>query len=231
MKTMTRHQVAKALRAAAAVVAEATFDDFVNEKTFKNPKTGNKVKFHSLPSEEQKKVYEEWKSKEDVDAVAKKLNLKPEDVARILRNPRPSTEKGKAAAKDLVKSTDAFNEEMSSIKDDKEAESGFKATVRELLHSGGGAAVCAGLLAGAAAAPKWVPQALDAAQHHPMLAAGVAVAAALSNLAFYARQKKVHGAADGENDLADRLWDAMVTPMTEETMPKAASLAVALVGM
>lgn len=225
---------------ATAVVADAgsAFDDFVKKKTFKNPQTGNKVQYQSLPSEQKKKIYEEWKSKnatdDEVKDIAKKLNLDPKHVAAILRNPRPATKEGKAAVDDIVKDTDAFNDKMSSIKDDEEAEGSFKKTVRDAWEEGGGATLVAALLGAATLAPKWVPQALDAATRHPALAVSIAVSAALANLAFYASRNKkaVSGANEDEGeDMADRLWESMTTSMTEETMPKAANLAVSLVGM
>ena len=213
------------------------FKDYVSKKTFKNPETGNKVQFHSLPAGEQTEIYQEWSSKnptdEDLDSLSKQFNLKPGDVRAILNKPMPSTKGGKAAVKDLVKNTDAFNDEMSSIKNDKKAESSFKKTVKDA--NGAGIGICAGLLAATSAAPKWVPQALDAAQHHPLLAAGVAVSAALVNLAVYAVRSKnkgtTSGSADKSEEMADKLWDAMTTPMTKSTMSKTANLAAAFAGM
>ncbi|MFA6233841.1 MAG: hypothetical protein WC824_06590 [Bacteroidota bacterium] len=52
-----RKHLVPILREAAG---KGTFEDFVKGRTFRNPSTGNKVQFKSLPAGEQKKLREHW---------------------------------------------------------------------------------------------------------------------------------------------------------------------------
>lgn len=65
---LRRRVVARFLQDPRGVRTAESFDEAVKGKTFRNPDTGNKVQFGSLPGEEQKRLRGQWEEKHEEES-------------------------------------------------------------------------------------------------------------------------------------------------------------------
>ena len=123
----------KRIRKLASSDGEKSFEETVKEMTFKNPETGNDVKFNSLPDEEQKKLRGEWDKKQKKETKKREEAKKSEkannkDLASKDKGHREKAKKklleevsdigAEIASTDRDKAVELFNDAFSSIASD-----------------------------------------------------------------------------------------------------------------
>ena len=82
-----------------------SFEDAVKGKTFRNPETGNKVLFDSLPSEEQKRIRSQWVKKNPSGEKSNPKELLKEDPNKYVAE-HVSENITKSSLADALKDTD-----------------------------------------------------------------------------------------------------------------------------
>ena len=111
----------KRIRKLASSDGEKSFEETVKEMTFKNPETGNDVKFNSLPDEEQKKLRGEWDKKQK-EETKKREEAKKSEKAN--NKDLASKDKGhrEKAKKKLLEEVSDIGAEIASTDRDKAVE-------------------------------------------------------------------------------------------------------------
>ena len=116
---------------------DSEFEKAIKDKKFKNPETGNKVKFDSLPEKEQKKIRKEWKEKnkdDDEDGGGKSKPTK-DDVKSVVKDLKDMDKKQQEDAFNKIKDT-ISNKNVFKDMDKDEALKTMKKTLEGMGMSG-----------------------------------------------------------------------------------------------
>lgn len=115
------------------LLKEASFEDKVKGKKFRNPATGNEVEFGSLPDHEQEKIRDRWHDRGTVEPLSETPKHKPGDKITHDGLPYIVKEVGKKTY-GLVPANDPKRKPHIFSRDDIEEGPGPKTTGRRPNH-------------------------------------------------------------------------------------------------